>query len=106
MNAPKRLKIAGSTYKVLMVDEPILADDGAELAGDCLASESRIRVNTRQSHDRVRSTLLHESIHAVSDELNYDWPEGLVLQAERVFYMLIKDNPGLLRYVRERAPKE
>lgn len=102
MPAPKRLKIAGTTYHVEYVPE-IMTDDGDELAGDCLGSAQRIRVSTSQGADRQRSTLLHEAVHAIADELNYNWPEELVLQAERMIWMLARDNPGLIRYIRERT---
>ena len=101
MTPPKRVKAAGTYYTVEYVDR-IEADDGGELAGDCLGSAQRIRVSSTQGTDRQKSTLLHETIHAIADELNYDWPEGLVLQAERVFWLMARDNPGLIRYIRSK----
>lgn len=98
---PVRARIAGSYYKinyVPMIEHPEIG----ELAGDCNSSKQEIRISTNQVEDRQKTTLLHELIHAIADDLNYDWPEATVLQAERLTMMLLRDNPGLLEYIRRK----
>lgn len=107
MADPKRLRVAGTTYTIHWADAPIFDDAGDAILGDCDDTTKTIRMSlTASGHDQKRSTLLHESLHATSDELNYGWTEKMVLQAERVMFMLLRDNPGYVRWLMQKHPKE
>ena len=105
--APKRIKAAGTTFRVEYHEKIMSAEpDSIELSGDCQFSQQRIRISLAQGEDKQKSTLLHETVHAIADELNYNWDEDTVLQAERIVWLLIRDNPGLVKYVKERTKEK
>jgi hypothetical protein len=42
---------------------------------------------------------LHEAIHATADTIGFQWTESTVEQAEQVFFAILRDNPGFVRWL-------
>jgi len=66
---PKDLNICGIPWTVEIVDDPADVDvyRRVPLWGQCIASRREIRIQGGMSPEATFTTLLHELIHAVSD---------------------------------------
>ena len=97
MKAPSELRFGGRIWKVEFV--PQLIENKKELLGKCEFTSSTIRVLRTQSLDSLKSTLLHECIHARADAQDWDAKENTVIKIEKVIYAMLKDNPKLFRWL-------
>jgi len=93
MKAPTKLRIGGQTYKVIY--PPVL--EGR--VGDQDSTRTLIRVSQNQSLDGMKTTLLHEAIHAQAEAMDWAAKEPTVLKMEKLFFSLIRDNPNLIKWI-------
>ena len=97
---PTELRVGPYVYTVETTDAIL---DG-EMLGTSSDLHSRIRIATDASRGQIRSTLLHEAMHAVqyaasirdSDKLS---PEDFIRRTEAGMLALLRDNPGLIAYL-------
>ena len=61
MKIPHKVKIAGTTYKVIEVDKI----DDSDTSGIFIWNESLIKLKASLSINAKRQTLLHELVHAI-----------------------------------------
>ena len=97
MKCPPALRFGGRIWKVEFVSQ--IPDKNKELLGKCEFAESRIRIVKTQSLDSLKSTLLHECIHAQADAQDWEASEKTVIKIEKLMYTMIKDNPKLFRWL-------
>ena len=97
MKAPDSLRFGGRIWKVELVSE--LLDKKQELLGKCDYADSTIRVVKKQSLDSLKSTLLHECIHAQAEAQGWEAKEITVIKIEKLIYAMLKDNPKLFRWL-------
>ena len=96
---PRAIKIAGVVWKV------VRDRYGKSLGDDRGCSDhgtTEITLLTSQPEHSVRSTLLHELIHAVDTSYNPHGPnltEHQVLALETGLFTVFSDNPGLARII-------
>lgn len=87
MRVPKKVKVGGVTYKVLIVDHINERDD----LGETHHANQTIKIR-KGEREHMESTFVHELIHCfnacISDEVQID-------MIANSFYALVKDNPGI-----------
>ena len=100
MKAPKRLRFGGTEYKVLYLPQVMEGRD-KHLQGTCDYKKTLIQVSTDQSMEAMKSTTLHESIHAAAFQMDWEAKEATVLKMEKLFWSLLRDNPHLIKWLLE-----
>lgn len=93
MNIPKAVNILGKKYKVIM-EEPKDGD-----YGECNYRHTTIKVSPKQSADSQADTLLHEILHAISEELQYPLQEKQVRLTATALMSVMRANPALVAYL-------
>ena len=97
MECPTKLKFGGQHYLVRLKDG--LKQRGKSLLGLCVYEKNEILLNPNQGLDSLKSTLLHEALHAGANALDWDAQEATVIKMEKVVYALIRENPSLVRWL-------
>lgn len=99
MNIPNTVKIDGMEYEVIKTDET-LTNDNRVCKGIIEYEYRKIKLNTLcQDEQGMKRTLLHEIIHGIVRERNFDFKaeeEFVVDELAKGFYNLINDNPEML----------
>lgn len=97
------LLIGGVTYDVSFVEGlKDFRDDNTfrNLHGDIGYGSTDIRIESRQSEQIQRVTLLHEAIHAILHQAGHDdHPEAMVIALGFGLYDLLRNNEGLLEWL-------
>lgn len=78
MNIPSKVKVGGRTYRVEILDRPLLSEGytGTPLCGRINYDECVIQLSTFGfSADSIVLTFLHELVHAIAHERMIDWGE-------------------------------
>jgi Zn-dependent peptidase ImmA (M78 family) len=89
------IKVAGSTYKILVMDNTWHEETNKH--GDCDGDKLIIRV---VRNNRFKWTLWHEITHAIFHEYNLISAKGeedIVTQIAAGWHQVYTDNPGLKR---------
>lgn len=96
---PKRVRVLGRTYDVEY--QPIVraTPRGRKLRGYCDHGAQKLVIEFPQQPSLLRSTVLHEALHATADTIGFKWSEKMVEQAEQVMFALLRDNPPLTRWL-------
>lgn len=84
MIIPKKLKIGGHEYKVIVSTENLGADDYGELDMET----NTISISPRIPQTNKESTLIHEIMHAINTTLDHELLDSLSEQ----LYQVLKDN--------------
>ena len=95
MLVPKKVRVAGHTYKVKIENERL---NGAGLAGDCWHGEHTIgltnmlRSGTPASSTYIEETFIHELLHCVDVQYNNaQLTEEQVVRLSTGIHQVIKD---------------
>ena len=100
MGAPTKLRFGGQKYTIRYVEE--LQQKGKALLGLCVCEKNEIRLNPDQGADSLKSTLLHEAIHAAAHALDWEAKEATVVKVEKLVFALLRENPGFARWLLEK----
>lgn len=95
MPDPKSIKILSGRWKVVWGKDWDKAD---ELCGLTKQDEKKIYISTNYPEWAQYSTLLHEIIHAIEDELDFELKEKQVRLLEIGLVQVLRENP---RFVKE-----
>lgn len=98
----KTLKVGGETYKITY-DKVCIDQDGNNNRGLTHLSFHTIQVNTDASKQDIADTLLHEALHCLWKHCNLikDNEEAYIRSLTPAIIMLMKDNPGLVKFIME-----
>lgn len=106
MKLPKYVLIDDIQYKVKEVSHHKLQlsneDLQSEIFGDTRYKKASIRICEGMAEDEVKTTLVHEIIHAILQERGFDQQnndEAMVDGLAHALRMLVKQNPELVREV-------
>lgn len=88
MIIPKKVKVGGLIYTVVVVDKI----DRENTEAGLIETEKQLITIQKGKPDFMRVTLLHELIHALNMEIEDKDIEFLA----QGFYQIIKDNPKIL----------
>jgi len=100
MQPPKRVRVGATTYTVQVTGKTLLYGETDHL-------QTEIRLNSGQSQDSLRDTVLHEVLHAVLWisgankllTLDDDAEERLTRLLAPWLLTLLRDNPRLLAFL-------
>jgi len=96
---PAKVKVLGQTFSIqFATGEPLDEDD----LGECSVDKLTLTVRDGLHPEKERLVLVHEIVHAIEDVLGLNLKEKQVEGLETGIYALIRDNPGLLRYLRRK----
>ena len=84
MIIPKKLKIGGHIYKVILVDGEDINND----AGEQNRARNIIKIRKDIPQTQLEETLLHEIIHACNSGMKEEIIDGLAVS----LYQVLKDN--------------
>jgi hypothetical protein len=96
---PAKLKILGKKWSVEYVKDAPLAKDEM---GQCDLEAQALHVKDGLKAEQEASTLLHETIHAISDSLGLNLSEKQVQGLETGLFDLNSSNPRFFPYLRKR----
>lgn len=100
MSGLKQIRLIGKRHKIVWKDE-IIDDDGDAVLGMYTQRNKLIQIQTGQTHDDERETVLHEILHALEEQMNAEIPEAKLRQLAVGLYAALKDNPRLVDYLLE-----
>lgn len=107
MKRPARLRILGKQFKVLYEKHGERALAEGEY-GECDLDKQLIAILDEQPLDSEQDTVLHEVLHAVDgamiDEVDTA-DDKIIRRLATGLLAVLKDNPGLASYLRQKAPK-
>ena len=102
---PTTLNIIGKTYKVSYINNDIMGKSDKnkplQLMGTCNNLAGKIRIKTKKyCNSEIITTLLHESLHAISARLSLDVTENQIDKLSIGMQSLLMDNPKLNRLLK------
>lgn len=100
MKRPTKIKILGKAYRLQYVTGEPLGED--EL-GMCDPNVQAIYVRDGQPSEVEGDTILHECLHALESLLELKLRHEDVVRITTGIHALIRDNPGLLAYLRSKS---
>ncbi len=95
---PKQLRVGPYTYKVAVDPDRLPVD----LFGQCDKGKHVIALHPEQSSIRLRSTLLHEILHALCDVTGVDddkAEEHIATVIAPALLAVLRDNPKLVSWL-------
>ena len=102
---PERIKVVSKRFTV-EYHKPIEGEEerdpallDPEHAGECRTLEQRILIEDGMKPDTQKDTILHEVLHAISDEMELDLSEEQVTGAAKGILCVLMDNPSFARYL-------
>lgn len=96
MKIPKKVKVGGIVYRVKEVNRINRIDDDGKTVGLWVPSESTIYIDKNIEEQMKERYFLHELFHAIFEHCNIEQAEDKVELLSTAFYMVVKDNPGML----------
>ena len=104
---PRKLVILSQDVPITRVHS--LEHEGQDCYGMFDPDESCIHLTDGQGRERIRNTLLHESLHAMLEigwlarSLEHDDEERIVANLAPVLLAFIRQNPAVVAYLQEKA---
>jgi hypothetical protein len=99
VNRPARVRILGKPYSIkYVVAEPL--DEG--LMGECDTDKQTVLIREQQPLESEQDTVLHEILHAVDEAMGLKMKEAQVKGVATGLLAVMKDNPGLVAYLRRK----
>ena len=89
-NFPKKLKILGHKYVIVLQDQN---KTGNSHLGTHWGKESKIWINSNQCQEMREETLLHEVLEAINYHLELKLKHENLVRLENALYQLLKENP-------------
>ena len=96
MTRLKACRVIGKTYGISFVQGKPLEDGDL---GELDPAKQRISIRKGQPLEQEQDTVLHEITHAIDIEGNLGLQERQVRGLATIFLGVMKDNPGLMRYL-------
>jgi hypothetical protein len=96
MKRPERIRVLGKAFKV--TNGPL--EDN--LNGECDTDKQTLAVRDGQPLESEQDTLLHEVIHAIDEAMGLKMKEAQVKGCATGLLAVMKDNPGLMAYLRKK----
>ena len=101
MALPTALTFGGQKYTIKFIDN-LKSHKKSELLGLCVFAKNEIHLDPNQGLSSLKSTLLHESVHAMANAMDWDAKEATVVKVEKLIYAMVKENPHLFRWLLEK----
>jgi hypothetical protein len=95
---PERIKIISKRFTVNYVPEGT-EDLSEDKMGLCDTMNQLIWIEEGLKYDTQKETLLHETLHAISDEMNLDLSEVQVSGAAKGILAMLIDNPSFAKFL-------
>lgn len=91
MNIPKKIKIAGYEYDVI-VEENRASERGANSPASIVMTHQKMWIDGSQSKEQQESCLIHEVIEAINYHYELELPHRSITVLETAIYQVLKDN--------------
>lgn len=101
---PERIKIISKRFSLeyQMEGEGELTEDKM---GECDTLGQRILVEEGLQYDTQKEVILHEVLHAVSDEMGLELSESQVSGTAKGILAVLIDNPSFAKFLLKKEPK-
>jgi|CXWL01.1.fsa_nt_gi hypothetical protein len=105
MKPPKKIKVGGHYYTIVLKEEEFASSSHEDtiLVGEHVPMNSQIRLCIKGSNQFIARILLHETLHAIFDHQGIDLPvkeeEDLVNRITWGLSTVIADNPVFVKYL-------
>ena len=103
MSLPKSIKILSGRWRVISGKD---WDQANELCGLTKQDEKKIYISTNYPEWAQAATLLHEIIHAIEDELDFELKEKQVRLLEIGLVQVLRENPKFVKELIKMPPEE
>ena len=90
MKIPKKIKIGGHIYKVIL--RARAKEDGVGSCGTCDSQYGKMWIESSWIRSQQESTLIHEIIEAINWNYKLELEEGQIQGLEAGLYQTLKDN--------------
>jgi len=90
MDIPKKLKIGGHNFEVILKDR--FKEDGDSKSGACSAYLSKIWIDSTAPANVQEETVLHEIIEAIKLQNDWELDHSVVCGLSEGLYQVLKDN--------------
>jgi len=97
---PASLRIIGKPYRVEWSEAIEL--DGEKVFGLSDPDGQHIQVDSTLPLENAQDSLLHEVMHCVEDAMGLDLEETVIKRMATGLLAVLKDNPGLVTYLRRK----
>lgn len=101
---PERLKIISKRFTVEYVQEGE-GDLTEDKMGLCDTLNQKIWIEEGLKYDTQKETVLHETVHAISDEMGLDLSEAQVSGTAKGMLAVLIDNPSFAKFLLKKEPK-
>ena len=98
MKRPERVKVLGRRFVIAYTKDTL--EDGS--MGECDVAGHKVTIREGLEPDIERTIIIHEFFHVISDLMGLNLSEKQVEGLETGWYALVRDNPGLARYLMRR----
>ena len=95
---PAKVKVMGRNFPIKYVEGECLVGDEN---GECSVDKMTIYVRDGLEIQLERSTILHETLHAISDLMGLDLTEKQIEGLETGIYQVNSDNPRFFTNIRK-----
>lgn len=86
--------VAGKTYAIQEINDPLVTDLGSANSRTLV-----LQISPHQAPDAMRDTLLHEALHAISNELFLELEERQVHTLAAGLLDVLRRNPKFTRFL-------
>ena len=95
---PNKVKVIGVKMAVnYVVGSPLNEDE----SGECDYDKSVMSIRDGMESQQERKTVLHETLHAVSDQMGLNLSEKQIVGLENGLFQVTVDNPRFWTFIRK-----
>jgi len=92
-----KLKVCSSIYDIEYLNE--LKDGNENLFGDIEYGFLKIRINKKYHSERQNQAILHEAIHGLNYEYQFNFNEKMIERLSNAFYAFLIDNKKFIHEI-------
>jgi hypothetical protein len=102
---PERVKIISKRFTIHYVEEGHEGLGGEDNKGMCDSLNQDIFVEEGMKFDTQKETILHETLHAISDEMGLNLTEEQVDGGAKGILAVLMDNPSFAKFILKKEKK-
>jgi len=100
MKRPAKVTVLGKAFRIKFADKwPTMKKDDV---GESDPVSQTIYIKNGQTLEAEQDTVIHEYVEAAGALLGFGDDHSLVIRITTMIHQMVKDNPGLMAYLRSR----
>lgn len=94
----EEIKIGPYNFEMVIVDR-LVSDQHRRLYGQIDYDKFTIELDSSQNDEKAKAVLIHEVIHGIIGAIAGEHDEDLINRLEPWILMVLRDNPGVVRWI-------